>query len=211
MYIHQIWWDDPTQIPQSLQEYQETWRKQNPTLTHILWLPHMISELIVDRYPGHVQMFNRLSKKNKQIVAKYFILHCHGGIYADINSICTNTVLNLVFRQGQFIKTVILAENHPQRCFTRLSDHFLYSSEHHHFLVYILRHLLNKWNLWCFGSTFLTHMFWLYTKKYADEFDMITGLKVLRRDYVNAYDYRNKKYLINRNTCVIYLGKELYR
>jgi mannosyltransferase OCH1-like enzyme len=77
--IHQIWFGDKNMLPYNL---VNTWKQLNPSWEHILWTEENIFPLV------NQKQFDSLGNKfnGKADLARYEILHEHGGFFIDIDT-----------------------------------------------------------------------------------------------------------------------------
>ena len=81
MQVHQIWLQGPP--PQKYARNIETWKALH---AHRMWDESQIVQLIQAKYPEHLQWFQSLPRLiQKADVSRAFILHAHGGVYADLD------------------------------------------------------------------------------------------------------------------------------
>ncbi len=88
--IHQIWgmWDN---LPpnEELQGYSDSLKKLNPEYEYTLWNSRTIEIMIEKSYPEYYDFYMKLpTNVHRCDVARYFILHKEGGIYADMDIEC---------------------------------------------------------------------------------------------------------------------------
>jgi len=92
--IHQIWFQKDN-IPDIYERSKKSWCENHPDYKYILWNKDMIEELI-----KKTKYFNVYSNYKYQIqkidVARLIILFEYGGIYADIDMICSKNTDNLL-------------------------------------------------------------------------------------------------------------------
>ncbi|XP_046354723.1 inositol phosphoceramide mannosyltransferase 2-like isoform X2 [Haliotis rufescens] len=82
--IHQTWRD--TQIPRKFEKWVRTWQRNHPGWTYILWTDESARQLISDKYPSFLPVFDSYSEGIRRADAlRYFILYEYGGVYADMD------------------------------------------------------------------------------------------------------------------------------
>jgi hypothetical protein len=87
--IHNIWLDGHHNLPVSIQKHQMNVKKLNPDWEFTIWDEHMI-HLLLEKYPKlQVKYNNAKDPLVKQDIAKYLILKENGGLYYDIEYVCT--------------------------------------------------------------------------------------------------------------------------
>lgn len=87
MYIHQIWYQGVSQAPARYDAFRESWRANHPQDTFMTWDSQSIARLAHDHYPTFEALYHSLPLMIQKIdMAKVFIMHRHGGTYADMDS-----------------------------------------------------------------------------------------------------------------------------
>lgn len=225
MFIHQIYWEDPHTMPPTFATFIKSWQEKNPEYDHVLWGKDEITNLIIEDYPNFASFFRDCTLDEKKRIAKYFILHHYGGVYAHINSICTHSITPLITQrtgfssesgETEFVDCAILSEHQSYNLHTYriVSDHFIYAPPNHHFINWILRHLHRAYigipicGMYrrYLGNYFLSQCVKRYTRKYKNDYQIITGLKILRVDLVNPFNRNKQRYSITTHTRAIYFG-----
>ena len=85
--IHQIWIGN-RQLPLKLQQYQETWKKQNPDWEYKRWTNEEVKKYTFDNKELKFLFDRALTLGERVDVLRYDILYQYGGIYADCDCIC---------------------------------------------------------------------------------------------------------------------------
>jgi len=85
--IHQIWIGN-RQIPEKLQQYQKTWREQNPDWEYKLWTNKEVKEYTFLSEELKSLFDQPLTIGERVDVLRYDILYRYGGIYTDCDCIC---------------------------------------------------------------------------------------------------------------------------
>lgn len=96
--IHQIWgmWDSG-EMPEDYKRYSQTFKRCNPDYKYRLWTKREITNMIFQHYPRYIKFYRSLpSDVHRGDVARYFILHREGGIYADLDMECLKNLDNFV-------------------------------------------------------------------------------------------------------------------
>lgn len=96
--IHQIWFGTiPTKRKaaktlKKLKPYRDSWINRNPGWCYICWDLDMCSSLVKTLYSQHLEMYKKYSYAIQRCdVARYFILHRYGGLYADMDYFCNKS------------------------------------------------------------------------------------------------------------------------
>lgn len=84
--IH-LQWHSTEFAPDSMQaEVYAAYKALFPDATIILWTDVKMRDFISTQYPGYLAMFDGYGENIQRIDAtRYFILHHHGGLYADLD------------------------------------------------------------------------------------------------------------------------------
>lgn len=85
--IHQIWIGN-RQIPSKLQDYQKTWKEQNPDWEYRLWTNEEVKNYTFVNEELKFLFDQALTLGERVDVLRYDILYQYGGIYADCDCIC---------------------------------------------------------------------------------------------------------------------------
>jgi mannosyltransferase OCH1-like enzyme len=68
---------------------QTSWKEKYPDYKYILWTDEDLDAFMKKKYPSYYSMYSNYDKNIKRIdMARYFILHYYGGIYADMDYEC---------------------------------------------------------------------------------------------------------------------------
>lgn len=95
--IHQTAPADTTKWPPVWKSCQKSWKTYFPTYQYIMWTDEDLNDLIKTDFPEYWGMFKGYDKNIKRIdIARYFILHKYGGIYADMDYECFQNFENLI-------------------------------------------------------------------------------------------------------------------
>lgn len=82
--VHQIWLEGP--VPDKFENNTNSLKSTHCDWEYKLWREADILKLIEDHYPEHVELYNMYPYMiQKCDVARYFILHRYGGLYADLD------------------------------------------------------------------------------------------------------------------------------
>ena len=136
--IHQIFLnasDDSVEFFRKYTSHRESWQQKNPDFKYILWNEEKIQKLINKSYPSIMPLYR--SYKDKWIarsdIARYIVVHFMGGVYADIDLQCTNSLTSLYAELGD--KSVAL--NYSYTPFGIANDFFL-ASKNHEFMAHVI-------------------------------------------------------------------------
>ncbi|XP_022334858.2 uncharacterized protein LOC111131556 [Crassostrea virginica] len=82
--IHQTWRDE--EIPGKFSKWIQTWIQNHPGWIYYLWTDESARQLIKDRHPGLLGVFDGYTEGIRRADAlRYVILYEFGGIYADMD------------------------------------------------------------------------------------------------------------------------------
>jgi len=84
--IHQQWKDEA--IPDRFMKWRNKWLEfyPEPEYQHMLWTDQSGRELIESYYPWFLETYDSyIHNINRADAVRYFVLHKHGGIYADLD------------------------------------------------------------------------------------------------------------------------------
>lgn len=84
--IHQTWRDHNLPVPKA---WPESWKRHNPDWEYRLWTDDDLLALVQTNYPELESLYLSYPKPVQRAdMARYLILHHHGGVYADIDTEC---------------------------------------------------------------------------------------------------------------------------
>eukprot|EP01012_Entosiphon_sulcatum_P061922 TRINITY_DN878_c0_g1_i1.p1 TRINITY_DN878_c0_g1~~TRINITY_DN878_c0_g1_i1.p1 ORF type:complete len:571 (-),score=58.66 TRINITY_DN878_c0_g1_i1:329-2041(-) len=86
--FHQIWISRDNQpVPENWAAAHESWLRLHPTWGHHLWNDTSCRELIANSYSWFLHQWDKYTASPIQHadVCRYFVLHHHGGLYADLD------------------------------------------------------------------------------------------------------------------------------
>lgn len=108
--IHQIWMQGESEIPDFGRHSMATWKEKNPGFEYMFWDEKAIGEMIQRDYPWFYETWKGFPHMMQRIdTGRFAILHKHGGIAADMDSNCINTVETLMKKFDDTDKTVLVA------------------------------------------------------------------------------------------------------
>jgi hypothetical protein len=85
--IHQTWRDHNPPGPKA---WTESWKLQNPSWEYRFWTDDDLLYFVQTHYPDLEELYLSYPKPVQRAdMARYLILHHHGGVYADIDTDCT--------------------------------------------------------------------------------------------------------------------------
>ncbi len=92
--------------PRDRSKWKEEWFKchdtwvntfESPEYVHILWFDEDLDNLIKDHFPWFKSIYDSYDSIIKKVdIARYFILYKYGGIYADMDYLCTKNFYDLL-------------------------------------------------------------------------------------------------------------------
>ncbi|WP_400087345.1 glycosyltransferase [Yoonia sp. R78084] len=84
--IHQTWRDHNLPVPKA---WPESWQRHNPDWEYRLWTDDDLLAFVRQCYPELEALYLSYPKPVQRAdMARYLILHHHGGVYADIDTEC---------------------------------------------------------------------------------------------------------------------------
>jgi glycosyltransferase involved in cell wall biosynthesis len=85
--IHQTWKD--ANVPERYQAWHASWKRLNPGFELRLWTDADIAGFVATHYPQWQAVMRDYQAPISRIdLARYLILHHHGGVYADLDEEC---------------------------------------------------------------------------------------------------------------------------
>lgn len=92
--IHQTWKTD--QIPENFRGFSHTWREKNPDWSYRFWTDRDLLDFVANHYPDFLDIFCGYKMGVKRADAgRYMLLHHFGGIYADMDTECCQSLESL--------------------------------------------------------------------------------------------------------------------
>ncbi len=93
--IHQTWKSDV--VPTRLQPLVASWQAKNPHWRTILWTDRDLLSFVAEHHPAQLELFTSYSSGVARAdAARYMLLKTFGGVYADIDTECLNSLDDLV-------------------------------------------------------------------------------------------------------------------
>lgn len=186
--IHQTWKD--AHVPPQFQPFVDGWKAMHPTWEYRLWTDADNLELITSKYPHLLSMYNAFDNGVKRAdVARYCILHTHGGVYVDLDFECVKPLDGLVDGGGKQFVIGTEPTFHAKRIRKYpfwLCNAFMASVSHHVILDYILE--------------FITH----HVKDHTQNAVCVTGPDVIQNVFLR------RQHLLNDPTVYICKPPVLY-
>lgn len=100
--IHQTWKTE--QVPGDWLAYQASWTSRHPLWQYRLWTDTDNRRLIEERYAWFLPTYDAFPRPIQRVdAAKYFILHAHGGVYADLDCECVKPLDDLIACGGAVV------------------------------------------------------------------------------------------------------------
>ena len=129
--IHQIWFGDKNMLPHNL---VNDWKQLNPSWKHVLWTEENIFSLV------NQKKFDLLGNKfnGKADLARYEILHTHGGVFVDIDTKALRPLTD------EFTQTSVFACYENEKLFPgKISNGYIGCTPKHWFMEKIIREINN--------------------------------------------------------------------
>ena len=93
--LHQTWKNHD--LPHGWVAFRQSWLDRHPEWEHRLWTDEDIRRLVVESYPQLLPIFDAFPRDIQRVdMAKFLILHRHGGVYADLDTECLRPVDDLL-------------------------------------------------------------------------------------------------------------------
>lgn len=114
--VHNIWIQGYTSMPSSLQEQYKKHVDMNPSWVFMFWDGSMIEDLLKTKYiniynvyinVGSLQGYGGVAIRSD--IARYVILYEFGGVYYDMDFICTEKLDNIIHSNSN---QIIIASSH---------------------------------------------------------------------------------------------------
>eukprot|EP01083_Nonionella_stella_P073471 198674_1 len=177
-HVHQIFLQTTRtpRAPPKWTEFQKNW-KSLKGFNHTLWDDAKVEKLLESRFPHLSRFYHGYASFVQRVdMAKYMILHEHGGIYADLDVGPKHAFLRSLTNNRAFRRGVVMYETVP----IGYATDFLTSTPKHPFLSHLLAEIENVpqtwlfpyWNCMCtIGPLFLTYA--VNTYHYKDQLGLI--------------------------------------
>ncbi|MEX3007447.1 glycosyltransferase [Hoeflea sp. TYP-13] len=123
--IHQTWRDE--NIPDKYRELVDSWKSQHPGWTYRLWTDKDLDRLIAENCPDFLDQFRAYGNPVQRADAgRYMILYMHGGVYADLDTLC-HKPFDLLCNEERIVLAHEPAEHFDAHCKVRNLDHVLFN------------------------------------------------------------------------------------
>lgn len=107
--IHQTW--KTGDIPSGFQPLQRSWIARNPGFTYRFWTDEDIERFVAEEHPALLPVFRGYADPIARIdLARYLILRCFGGVYADLDFECLQPIGGLL--EGRSLVVGLEPEEH---------------------------------------------------------------------------------------------------
>ena len=91
--IHQVWSNIEEPLPDFFRGLMETWKEHHPDWEYILWDNDKMNGFIQEFYPEYWISYNSVKYNiQKWDIIRYFILYHYGGMYADVDYECLDSL-----------------------------------------------------------------------------------------------------------------------
>lgn len=107
--LHQVW-IGPRPAPLA---WMKTWREVNPDFSHRLWDADAIEAFGLRNRDVYLRFLAERLYDGAADVARAEILHRHGGVYADADSVALRPIGDAAFMQAGFFAQYELNESYP--------------------------------------------------------------------------------------------------
>jgi mannosyltransferase OCH1-like enzyme len=79
--------------PQIHAEYRKTWIDRNPGFEYLFFDDNGCTHFIKQHYPEYLSTYEKLPRKaQKADFFRYMAIHYHGGVYADVDTLCKESL-----------------------------------------------------------------------------------------------------------------------
>jgi len=100
--LHQTW--KTREIPVVWESFRQSWLEHNPDWEHRIWTDSDIEQLVLEKYPDFLPTFRAFPRNIQRVdAAKIMILKEHGGLYADLDTECLQSVDALLEDGGMLL------------------------------------------------------------------------------------------------------------
>lgn len=165
--IHQVFfYISDKVIPTHLTQAQLSWKRQNPDFKYTLWNASMVESLIQQKYPTLLEVYHSYGHwVQRADFARYIILHHSGGVYADIDIECVNS-LSRLYKTFQGNTEFVMYRTSP----FGVSNDFIISKPNHPYITSVVAALpaANRWYIIPYLTVFFsTGPLYLYSRYQA--------------------------------------------
>ena len=95
--IHQVWEGKSEPLPENLAVLAKSWKKYNPDWEYRLWNKEQMEDLVSKEFPDLLETYYSFPQDVQRWDAiRYMILYHIGGVYADLDSECLDSLDELL-------------------------------------------------------------------------------------------------------------------
>lgn len=129
-------------ISDEFKQFVNSVKRNHPGWRYMFWSDDANLELIKNKYPYMLGVYNKMSPIEKSDIARYCVLHTYGGLYVDIDIWC-NQCFEPLIREDK----VMLAPS-PPLLFGKDSytNYIMYSPKNHLFWLTVLKLIRRRAN-----------------------------------------------------------------
>jgi mannosyltransferase OCH1-like enzyme len=139
--IHQTAPADKTKWNDIWFKCQESWKKHFPDFEYKMWTDEDLDQLIKNDFLWFYEIYEKYDKNIKRIdIARYFILHKYGGIYADMDYICFKNFYDLLPKD----KVSIAISRFPENEY--MQNALMISPKEHPFWMNVIKKATERYN-----------------------------------------------------------------
>lgn len=102
-----------TDWSESVQRNVQSWKTLNPELSVIVWDDTSGLAFVQEEFPHLVELYKSMLLVEKTDLLRYLVLHKHGGIYADTDVECIQSLSELLAEPVSFIAGIEAALENP--------------------------------------------------------------------------------------------------
>lgn len=140
--IHQTAPADKTKWNDIWFKCQESWKKYFPDFEYKMWTDEDLDNLIKNDFLWFYEIYKNYDKNIKRIdIARYFILHKYGGIYADMDYMCFKNFYDLLPKD----KVSISESNFPENEY--MQNALMISPKEHPFWMNVIKKATERYNI----------------------------------------------------------------
>jgi mannosyltransferase OCH1-like enzyme len=108
--IHQIWMQGEENIPEYGHESIKSWKDNHPGFDYTVWDENEIEKLLELRFPWFVDTWNSFDHMHQKVdTGRMAILYEYGGVAADMDSICKQSLEPLLKKYDDTNKSLLVA------------------------------------------------------------------------------------------------------
>jgi mannosyltransferase OCH1-like enzyme len=139
--IHQTAPKDHEKWNQIWYECHNTWKDHFPSneYTHMMWHDEDLDNFVKNEYAWFYPIFKNYDANIKRIdIARYFILHKYGGIYADMDYMCTENFYDKI------PKNIISISESPHKENEYIQNALMISPPENEFWMKVIRRAIER-------------------------------------------------------------------